>query len=158
LHPTSMTILDRPNRFPWPPILTVVAFVAGFISRAFIPDFGPSATQWIIGLLIAAGGALLVAYAFVTFARGKTNIMPNRAAGTLLTSGAFRISRNPIYTGEVLGVFGVGIALGAPGMMIAALLLAFALLQLGILREEAHLEARFGDEWRAYRSKVRRWL
>jgi protein-S-isoprenylcysteine O-methyltransferase Ste14 len=78
--------------------------------------------------------------------------------GTLLTSGPYRYSRNPLYLGgNVFIFFGTGVLLGSPiAVAITALHLPF--MNLFIHREERQLEKRFGAEWLRYRHSVRRWI
>jgi protein-S-isoprenylcysteine O-methyltransferase Ste14 len=76
----------------------------------------------------------------------------------MVQDGFYRFSRNPMYLGMLLVLIGVGLWLGN----VLALLLApafVAIMTRGyIMREEQQLEDRFGGEYRAYRSRVRRWI
>jgi protein-S-isoprenylcysteine O-methyltransferase Ste14 len=149
---------ERPNRFPWPPVLALVLLLLGLATRLFIEDIRLGFWQMALGGVIALLGAGLILGAFVAFSRARSNILPHKPADRLIASGVFAWSRNPIYTGEIIAMFGMGLALGAPGLIVAAGLLAILVLQLGVKREEAHLSARFGADWEAYRARVRRWL
>lgn len=75
-----------------------------------------------------------------------------------MTSGPYRFTRNPIYIG--LSAVYLGIAALAGSLWIALMLVpALFILQFGVvLREEAYLERRFGDDYRAYRARVPRWI
>jgi protein-S-isoprenylcysteine O-methyltransferase Ste14 len=150
--------LERPNRFPWPPVLAILLLFLGLVSRHVVPDVQLGFWQLALGGLIAVFGSAMIIAAFLAFWQAKTNIMPHKAADRLITTGIFAFSRNPIYCGEVIAMFGIGLALGAAGLIAAAGLLAALVLHFGIKREEAHLAARFGEEWEAYRNRVRRWL
>ncbi len=70
----------------------------------------------------------------------------------------FSKSRNPIYVANTLLVLGAGLLFGILWLVIAALLAAFATQKLAIEREERHLAARFGPDWRAYAAQTPRWL
>jgi len=78
--------------------------------------------------------------------------------GNLVTTGPFSLSRNPLYLGgNVFIFFGASLLLGTRmGLILTALHLP--VVDLMVRREERQLDARFGPEWRAYRSRVRRWL
>ncbi len=76
----------------------------------------------------------------------------------LVTGGIHGWSRNPIYIGMFLIYAGIGIAAGSPWILILALPLAIILHYGVVPREEAYLERRFGDAYRDYRARVRRWL
>jgi protein-S-isoprenylcysteine O-methyltransferase Ste14 len=99
-----------------------------------------------------------MAWAFIAFARAKANIRPDRAATHLIDSGPFAISRNPIYLSEAMLLVGLGLWQGSLWHVIALTLFLPAVSHLAVRREEAHMEARFGEEWRAYAGRVRRWL
>ena len=144
-----------------PPPLPYFAAVAGgwWLDRHVLPlplDSGLPGTL-AGGALVLAGLALL-AWTLLTFRRHHTTVNPYGRVATLCTSGPFALSRNPIYLGDW------AILAGAALLLDTAWPLAFApavwaLLRYGVIRhEEAHLEARFGDSYRAYRSRVRRWL
>lgn len=107
---------------------------------------------------LIGAGLLLFVWTMWVFWRQRTTVNPFRAASTLVVHGPFRYSRNPIYVGDWLVYAGVML------LMHTAWPLAFAPLVWGILRygvlrhEEAHLEAVFGDDYRAYKRRVRRWI
>lgn len=111
-----------------------------------------------LGWLLVALGLALFFWALVTFRRHRTTVNPYKAAASLCTEGPFRFSRNPIYVGDWFILAGVSLLL-ATGWPLVFAPLIWAMLRYGVIRhEEAHLEARFGDAYRDYRSRVRRWL
>lgn len=151
-----------PSRAPWPPILIALAILSG---RALDKASGGA----LAGLVSFPGAQLLggaiVALALandiwcaVTFARHKTTIMPHRAASQLATDGPFRWSRNPIYISHVAIVLGLGLLIGSPFAVLSTPLLALGLQKLAVEPEEQHLLAKFGDDYRAYTARTRRWL
>ena len=77
---------------------------------------------------------------------------------TLITSGPYRFSRNPLYLGgNVFIFFGAALLLGSPTALVVTAL-HIPLMDRFIRREEQQLERHFGDEWRSYKRRVRRWL
>ncbi len=81
-----------------------------------------------------------------------------RAARKLITSGPYRISRNPLYLGgNVFIFFGAALVLGSPSALIL-IALHLPLMDLFIRREERQLERTFGQEWMQYKNQVRRWI
>jgi protein-S-isoprenylcysteine O-methyltransferase Ste14 len=152
------TPIAPPNSFPWPPVLAVGFLLAGLLSRLVIEDLRIGPAQLVVGTSLLLVGGLMIAAAFLAFIQHRSNIMPHKPAGSLITSGVFRLSRNPIYTGEVIAILGLGIALGSIGLVAVAILLALTVRQVGILREERHMAARFGAAWEQYCAKTRRWL
>jgi protein-S-isoprenylcysteine O-methyltransferase Ste14 len=111
-----------------------------------------------VGLLAAAGGFGLDLAAMSALARHGTAILPNAGTSALVREGAFAWTRNPIYLGNTIMLLGFAAALRWGWLAIAAPLTMIAVTRLAIMREERHLELRFGDDWRAYATRVRRWL
>ncbi|MDO9468589.1 MAG: isoprenylcysteine carboxylmethyltransferase family protein, partial [Thiobacillus sp.] len=92
------------------------------------------------------------------FWRHRTTVNPYMAASSLCTGGPFRFSRNPIYVGDWFILVGVSLLLATWWPLLFAPLI-WAMLRYGVIRhEEAHLEAKFGDDYRRYKTRVRRWL
>ena len=90
--------------------------------------------------------------------RAHTNIDPSRPATALVTSGTFRISRNPLYLSMVLLYVGAALSYRLTAALVM-LPIALILLHFGVIRrEERYLEGKFGDQYRDYRSHVRRWI
>jgi protein-S-isoprenylcysteine O-methyltransferase Ste14 len=151
-----------PARAPWPPILIALAILGGLaLDRLSGGAFSalvsfPGAP--ILGGVIVALALANDAWCASVFARGKTTIMPHRAASHLATDGPFRWSRNPIYVSHVAVVLGLGLLLASPFTVLLTPLLAFGLQKLSVEPEEKHLTAKFGVEYRAYMARTRRWL
>lgn len=112
--------------------------------------------QWIgylLGLPLIGIGIVLSAWAVLE--TGTTNIeSPDR----LLTSGPYSFSRNPMYVGW--GSLYLGVALTVNSVWIIALFpLVFAVTHfLDVIKEEQFLGEQFGEEYRDYQSRVRRYL
>lgn len=151
----------RPNWFPWPPVLLVslagAAFGLGQLHLVAWPGMNDLPAR-IIGLGVGAGGIALMAWAIMTMARAKTNILPHRAADVLVTSGPFARFRNPIYLADTMMLLGLAELTTNVWFVGAAAVFVAAVTWLAILPEERHLEARFGDAYRAYKAKSRRWI
>jgi protein-S-isoprenylcysteine O-methyltransferase Ste14 len=90
--------------------------------------------------------------------QGRFERPTNLPTTTIVESGPYRFTRNPIYLGMFLGL--IGLAIAFDNLWLLMMLLPFALvIHYGVVaREEAHLERKFGDAYRGYRSRVRRWL
>ncbi|MGJ3265266.1 MAG: methyltransferase family protein [Salinarimonas sp.] len=151
---------DTPNRWPWPPIVYFLAIVGGFlIERNLVPtSHGGGMALGVLGVVAILAGLGLDLWTAWTFSRARTTIMPHRGANALVTSGPFRFSRNPIYVGNTLLTAGLGLVFDNLWLVGFAVVAAFLVQKLAIEREEAHLARRFGEEWRAYAARVRRWL
>ena len=88
----------------------------------------------------------------------STPVPSNQPVRALVTTGIHAWSRNPIYVGMFLLYAGIGIAVRSPWVLILALPLVIILRYGVVAREEAYLERRFGDAYRDYKARVRRWL
>jgi len=151
---------DRPNRVPWPPILDAVTIIAAVVLQRvwpLSPLVEPGVWRW-PGWLLAAAGVAVALAGVIHFQRVGTAIDPTGRASRVATGGIYGWTRNPMYTGTLLALIGVGIGWPSTWLLILVPLLAFGLYELAIAREEAYLERRFGDEYLAYKARVRRWL
>jgi protein-S-isoprenylcysteine O-methyltransferase Ste14 len=114
------------------------------------------ATRW-WGLPFVVAGLILVLHSASRF-RGRTTIRPFESSQELVASGFYRFSRNPMYLGLVASTIGAFILLGSatPGLGIPSLV--WILRKRFIEAEERGLEEQFGEAYRAYKTRVRRWL
>lgn len=157
-------IASRPNRIPWPPmlllaaVLVAVALDAIWPAGALLAGVGTGTWLRITGIAIACVGLGFDLAAMATMHRAHTNILPHRAAGHLVTTGVFAMSRNPIYLGNTLLLIGVALALGRPWLLATAVISALLVDRLAIRREERHLMARFGAAFAEYKKRVPRWF
>lgn len=108
------------------------------------------------GLVI--GGLMIEWAAVARFRRLGTPPEPWKPTTALATDGLYRFSRNPIYLGFAAIYAGFAIAMDS-AVALALLVPCLAVVdRFVVVREERYLEARFGEAWRAYRARVRRWL
>ncbi|MEL6504360.1 MAG: isoprenylcysteine carboxylmethyltransferase family protein [Pseudomonadota bacterium] len=157
-----MSLEKSPNKYPLPPVLTIgMLLLCGLLDRFLPLGWEPHEVtdfmRWTGGLLIVSAIAIDV-WTLLTFRKHRANIMPHRAATTLITTGPFAHSRNPIYLANVMLVTGFGFALGSRWFLFGAVALFFLLQQLAIVREEKHMAANFGGQWKDYTKLVRRWV
>jgi protein-S-isoprenylcysteine O-methyltransferase Ste14 len=117
-----------------------------------------STTATVAGWLLVDAGFLLRVWATYDFYERKMKVIKLSPQRKLVTTGAYRFSRNPLYLGaNVFVFFGAGLLVGAPG----ALLVTAAhlpLVDLFIRREERQLEKTFGEDYLEYKKGVRRWI
>lgn len=151
-----------PARAPWPPILMVAAVLAGLVLDRLSGGAGRGLIDHpalrILGGAMISGALAIELWCALIFARRDTTILPHRAASALATEGPFRWSRNPIYVAHVTLVAGVGLVMASPFTLLMTPLLAAGLTRLAVIPEERHLLAKFGDDYRAYMARTRRWL
>jgi len=106
----------------------------------------------LIVLALAVGGN-----AFLSFVKVGTPVVPFHRSTALVTSGAFRITRNPMYLGMVLILLGVAVLFGTLGPLLPIPFFVWVIQARFIVGEERFLEEIFGEEYRAYKRRVRRW-
>lgn len=157
--PNTDKIREKPSSIPWPPILLVVVVIAAALLIRIWPLPWPGlddAGARFIGLGVGAAGLGLIVWSALTMWRHKTTVLPNKGVDELVTDGPYRWRRNPIYIGDALVLLGVAEMTKNIWFVILVPPFLLAVLWLAILPEERHLEAKFGDRWRAYRDATRR--
>ena len=108
-------------------------------------------------MLVLAAAALFIS-AVVTLRRAGTPVPGNRPTTTLVRTGPYRFSRNPVYLAFTLLQIGFAAWVNSLGLLLT-LVPALALMALVVIpREERYLEARFASEYPPYKREVRRWL
>lgn len=151
-----------PARIPWPPILIALALAGGAaldrLSGGALAGLAAFPGARFFGGVIVAMALANDVWCALSFRRVRTTIMPHRPASQLATEGPFRWSRNPIYISHVALVLGVALLTGSPFTLLLAPLVAIGLQKLSVEPEERHLLSKFGDEYRAYMARTRRWL
>jgi protein-S-isoprenylcysteine O-methyltransferase Ste14 len=152
---------DRP-RYPLPApgieLAPIVALALIVILSLLAPvSFLPQGISLGVGIPLLVVGVGLFGWAQASILGAGENPAPHTSTARLVTGGALRLSRNPIYTGGTIGLFGLAVLLDTATGMAVALLLGL-LARSAALAEEPYLEAKFGDEYREYRSRVRRWI
>jgi protein-S-isoprenylcysteine O-methyltransferase Ste14 len=161
IDPEDEDATQRPTRFPWPPVLIVATLAAAWALERAVPLSWPGlddSLARIAGIGIGIAGLALMVWAAVTLGRARTTVLPHRGVSVLVTTGPFRFRRNPIYLGEVMMFLGLAELTKSVWLVILAPVFALLITWLAILPEERHLEARFGDAYRAYRARTRRWI
>jgi protein-S-isoprenylcysteine O-methyltransferase Ste14 len=159
-----MTVSDRPNTIHWPPLAYLAALAAPWLLQRFLPlpivEFGNLADDVTagVGLALIATGITIDILALRSFSALGTPFDPTARAEKLVTFGLYAQSRNPMYVGAMIAFLGLAVATGNVWRVLALPALLWVLHNLAILREERHLEARFGEEWRTWAARTPRWL
>jgi protein-S-isoprenylcysteine O-methyltransferase Ste14 len=157
----EQNIAERPSSVPWPPILLLAVLVASWVLGRALPlawpgtDDGPART---VGIAIGIAGLLLFVWAAMTLKRHHTTILPDKGADHLVTDGPYRFRRNPIYIAHVMILLSIAELTKNIWFVLLALLYAVLVTWLAVMPEERHLEAKFGDAYRAYKATTRRWI
>jgi len=147
---------------PWPPLIYLVAVVAGVALDLFLP------LPWLGGvladILFAIGWLCLLAVAALWISairmmlHARTTLNPKGTPEHLLTAGPFAVSRNPIYLANTVLLIGIGLIVGSVWFLLLAFVAAFLTTKLAIEFEEKMLAERFGKRYRDYSRRVRRWI
>ena len=112
----------------------------------------------LIGVIFIAAGTALNIFADKAMKEANTTVKPFEESSHLLTHGAFKISRNPMYFGMLLILIGVATILGSIIPFILAFIFVRIINRRFILIEEKMLLDKFGNEWLFYKNEVRRWI
>lgn len=151
---------DNPDVLIFPPLLAAVTVALGFVLHRLVPWRLPLSPPVRMALAITCFAlALAVGLAGErAMHRVGTNVNPRLPSTAVATTGPFRFSRNPLYL-FLIGVY-LGVTAAVASVWYLVLLVPmFLVLDIGVVRrEERYLEAKFGDEYRAYKARVRRWL
>jgi protein-S-isoprenylcysteine O-methyltransferase Ste14 len=145
-----------------PPLVFLGALLVGLVlghlvGNPRVPLLSHSLQNLLGWLAIVLGAGTGLSGASL-FRRVGTELKPWKPSTALVTDGVFRWTRNPMYLGMALLYAGIALVVDS---LVALLLLIPVVLVIQrevIEREEAYLETRFGDRYRAYRATVRRWI
>jgi protein-S-isoprenylcysteine O-methyltransferase Ste14 len=149
------------QRLP-PPLLYVVALlVAHWLDGRWplveLSAAWHEAARW-LGLALIVAGFVHAASAITLFVRWRTTIVPHHRSSALVTRGAYRWTRNPMYVGLTLAYLGLAAVLGS-GWALPWLAVPLYIIDKHVIpMEEQQLEDVFGDSYREYKTRVRRWL
>ena len=142
--------------------VVLVGFGVALLGRELDSLFGVGSFQptlvAVAGWLLVGTGFILRASAAFYFYQHRMQVISLKPQGSLIVTGPFAISRNPLYLGgNVLIFFGAALVLGSPSALVITAA-HIPLVDLFVRREEKQLEKRFGAAWLSYRERVRRWI
>jgi protein-S-isoprenylcysteine O-methyltransferase Ste14 len=153
------TSTDKPGVAAPPPLLYGSAFVLVLVFRWFwpMPIFGHAVALW-PGLALLVLGVGIAAWGGRTMHAAGTNVNPALPTTAIVASGPFRFSRNPLYLALTLLYLGLTLAFNTWWGIVVLVPVLIIMHRGVVLREERYLEQKFGEIYRQYRSKVRRYL
>lgn len=152
--------LKLPKFVAQPPAVFLVAVLGGAAVEQFVLPLSFGLRWWGVGLgfLVFAAGVSISMMAMQAFRKAASSPDPNHMPSKLVETGPFKRTRNPLYLGTLLMLIGLGLGANLPWVVIAAVP-AILIIHFGVvIREEAYLEDLFGEKYRAYRDRVRRWV
>lgn len=148
------------HKIPPPLVLLIVAVAMGS-AQGLAGLGGPdAAARLTLGLLLMLAGIASAGAGIVAFSRAGTTIDPVQItrAATLVTSGIFRRTRNPMYVGMLLLLSGWALCLGGPGVWAGPAAFYLFITRFQILPEERAMTAKFDQAYRDYQARTPRWL
>jgi protein-S-isoprenylcysteine O-methyltransferase Ste14 len=138
----------------WALIFFLIAWQAGRLL-----DLPPSFREIYAGWALVIVGGAVSAAGRIAFARARTEVIPvSRKNSALVTTGPFRISRNPMYLGLLGVMIGLAFVLGTASGFAAAIVFFLFVNFISIPYEEKKMERQFGEAYLDYKARVRRWI
>ena len=150
---------DTPGVIAPPPLIYGAGLAIGFLLEAVLPGGSfPGPVFQVLGAVLLLLGIGLGAWFVSSFRRVHTPVAPYEPTTALVTGGPYRLSRNPAYLGFGLVYAGIALLADAPWVLLPLPVVVAAMRQGVILREEAYLERLFGQDYRDFKARRRRWI
>lgn len=148
------------NKIPPIILITILAITMWGISKFTFSVSINVSIQLSVALLLAICGVFISVAGVLSFKRANTTVDPLHPeyASSLVTSGIYKISRNPMYAGFALMLFAWSVYLASPLSLIGVILYIIFINRFQIVPEDRILMTLFGDEYAQYQANVRRWL
>jgi len=158
--PYTADMADAPAYRIWPPVALGVPLLVGYGITALWGDpvALPAAPSRVVGTVLIVAFVLWNGWALWLMARARTALLPGEPTRTILVRGPFGVSRNPLYVGLVALYLGLSLMWPSFWALVLTPIGVAALWWGAIAPEERYLSAKFGQEYEAYRARVRRWL
>ena len=145
-----------------PPLLYLLSIVVGALLHLNVRPWPlpglPEPTADAVGFGLIFAGIAVAVSALVHFKRTGQNPEPWKPTPSIVAEGIYRYSRNPMYVGMAIVQIGVGTVLVNMWVIALTALSLVAVFFVAVRHEEAYLERKFGDDYRHYKARVRRWL
>jgi protein-S-isoprenylcysteine O-methyltransferase Ste14 len=146
----------------FPPFIYAGLFAVGYAVHRFVPlhlwpGSPPPAARAAAWLLFVVSLGLSGSAVFL-FRRAGTTPNPMQPTTAIVMHGPFRFTRNPMYVSLVALYVSVTLFVNSVWPLVLLPVVVVLIQRLVIAREEAYLEAKFGEEYRAYKARVRRWI
>ena len=152
---------DRPRIMASPPLIFFICLVAGGVLHALfrstLGSFPDVLRPW-LGITLLSLSGVIAASAFLVLHRHKTPYNPYRPTTRIAQNGIYRLSRNPMYLSLALVLAALALLFNAFSFVIITILFVVIISRGVIQPEEHYLEEKFGDDYRNYKARVRRWL
>ncbi len=157
--PDSMYTNPAPSGLPIPPpLLAILLLIGGLLLHAM--SHGPRMVyaHHVLGLLIIGGGVGICFFAAALFQARGTTKNPQGEATTFVVEMPYTFTRNPMYLGITLVLFGFAVFFSSIAMLLGPIAFVVIIDRMVIPLEEHNLERLFGSAYTDYKTRVRRWL
>lgn len=142
-----------------PPVFYIIATLIGVGLNYIYPlSFGIDSSIETAAIIIFILGTIVAALGFKMFISNKQNPSVHATVSKVYQSGIYAYSRNPIYLGVSLWMLSGALYFDMLWIMIVMVPLIIVMNKVVIEKEEAYLEQKFGEDYIAYKKKVRRWI
>ena len=142
-----------------PPVVYLTPFALMWALQQWRPWTIPGAAATnLAGLALIASSIFLMLWSFVTLTRANTTVIPWQQVSAIVATGPFRFSRNPIYLADAITYLGGSLAIHSWWPLLVVPGIVLVMRRKVIDREERYLTEQFGDAYREYQLRVRRWL
>ena len=146
------------NKIP-PPIVTLIFGLCIYFSGPYFPEYIFSMANFLSGLILFVGAVILIVSA-ASFRKHQTTINPLKPeqATSLVISGVFSFSRNPMYLGMVFILISISVKFNLLGGFLITTMFALFITKFQIIPEEAAMHKLFPKEFASYKENTRRWI
>ena len=161
-HPDNAAPPERGAavHFPPPLVFAIAIGVGTAMNRWVYPlrfDWSMT-THTVVGLAIAALGVGLAAWAGQLFRKTGQDPIPWKPSPSMIATGPYRYSRNPMYIGMTLLQVGIGVGINELWIAVLAPISLAVVHFIAVVPEERYLESKFRDNYRTYLARVRRYI
>lgn len=145
-------------RFP-PPFIFLLSILIGLGLNRFWPmSVVPTPLAMPLGVASITAALILVLFGFRELRRHNTTVRPNEPSSSIVKTGPYRFTRNPLYVSLSLLQLGIGLWTNILWIVLMLIPVWIVMTTQVIAREEAYLERAFGEDYLSYKASVRRWF
>jgi len=153
IQPKPFSVMVKP-----PQLYLIAIMLGGFIHLLWPLSLGFPLALTIIGLTLLTTSLSLMVWASREFKQAETAVPHKIGASTLVTTGPYRYTRNPMYVSLTLLQIGIGLIMGSVWVLLALIPVLIIMNRGVIAREETYMTTHFGQRYLDYKTAVRRWI
>jgi protein-S-isoprenylcysteine O-methyltransferase Ste14 len=153
IQPEPLSVMVKP-----PQLYFAAIIIGGFIHLLWPLPLGFPLELTVVGLVLMIMSTLLMIWAMREFRQGETAVPHKIGASTLVTTGPYRFTRNPMYLSLTLLQLGIALIMGSAWVLLALIPVLVIMSEGVIAREETYMTHKFGQRYLDYKTAVRRWI